>query len=297
MLTREIKNLDNDIDPILMKKKMAVCMNKICIFAKNPNTYFLKKLRGLVGYHFELFNPWETLPDFDLFSQILIRTTGVYGNDRDLELLENVPDKKLLNNLSVLKMFRGKDTQYEYFKKTAIPHIPWLVLLNSSSSQRENFLKSFGPHKSFLIKPLRGQGGWGIEVLKGEHLEDWWRQQDEKGDLSYLIQPYVEKALECRVFFIKENFQLALERMPVKGVAANFTQDGEARPIEVPGELSKIVTKIIQDTGMSYGAMDCLFYEGQWIVLEVNAVPGIEQLEKVTGLDIAGEFARRLLTP
>ena len=271
-------------------------MNKICIFAKNPETYFLRRLRDLLGKRLEFFNPWmdQVLPQD--CSMVLVRTTGVYGDDRDLELLQKLSHLKILNNYPSLELFRSKDNQYRYFEKQSIPHLPWLDLSQNNLREVEDFFSALKEEK-ILVKPLRGQGGWGIEVFDRNGFTLWWEERIKKQDYSYLMQPYIEKAHECRVFFMKDDFFVSLKRIPQDKVAANFTQEGEAYLCETPETLKEIIRHLIKETGLSYGALDCLFYQNQWIVLEVNAAPGVEQLEKVSGLPIIEEFIQRLLTP
>ncbi len=278
-----------------MKNRDTVFMNKICIFAKNPNTYFLKRLREVLGKRLEFFNPWGSDVLGKSYEKVLVRTTGVYGDDRDLKLLEGRPG--IINNLASLKLFRSKDSQYRYFEKQSIPHLRWFNLSETSLDKGEEFLNSFPEEVEFLVKPLRGQGGWGIQVMTKGEFPFWWKTQSDKNDLSYLVQPYLKNARECRVFFIQNDFFVSLERTPTQSVAANFTQEGNAHLCETPLELKQIVHKLMADTGLVYGALDCLWDGSGWIILEVNVAPGIEQLEKVSGLDIIREFIKRLLTP
>jgi glutathione synthase/RimK-type ligase-like ATP-grasp enzyme len=270
-------------------------MNKICILTKNPQTYFIKRLRGLLGEELHCLNPWENEGVLSSFEQILVRTTGVYGSDLDLELLSQLDHQKIVNNLSSLKVFRGKDTQYDFFQASHIPLLSWMKIEGKSSQELKYFLHGL-KESSLLVKPLRGQGGWGIKVLHKDEVERWWDGQNQIGDFSYLAQPYIHRPFECRCFFILDDFHLSLKRIPSNGVSANFTQEGMAEMMDTPNELLEVWSKIRSLTGIKYGAMDCIWVDGQWVVLEVNAVPGIEQLEKVSGVDVAQEILNRLLT-
>ena len=118
-----------------------------------------------------------------------------------------------------------------------------------------------------------------------------WHQVSE--DREYLLQPYLEDHQEIRIFFMGESF-VALKRLK-QGVAANFRQDGQAQMIMVPSELAQIVEVINRDLGLIYGACDFLICQGRPYLLEMNLVPGIEQLEEVSGRNIAGELLATLL--
>lgn len=242
-------------------------MNKLCVVNRNQKTYFMKRLMEEVG-NVVLWDPWESssLPSADHF---LLRTTGVYGDDRDLNLLKACK-KSVINPVSGHELLRDKAHQFQFLEKKGFHLIPWRTL-----DQRDDFL----PEK-VLIKPIRGQGGWGIRTMGRKEFLKW---ESETSDRSWIIQPFLENVRELRLFFCGDE-EFLLER---KGeVAANFTQGGKAVLIPVPPALSELGEEIRLITDLSYGSIDLFEYEGQHLILEINPVPGIEQLEQVTGQNI-----------
>lgn len=260
-----------------MKKVRAVFMNNLCIVAKNEETYFIKRLSDEATQEIIFFNPWsrQTLPEASAY---LIRTSGIYGDDQDLEILETISEKKCFNSLRTLKMFRDKVTQFQFFAQLGIPCIPWCDLRIQ--------LPQVDPNQSYLVKPVRGQGGWGIQILEGHSVEGWMQEQRLKNDLSYVLQPFLQNRNEYRYFFIGDK-TITLKRLPQKNVMANFTQGGEAELSSLSVEVETMLKKLIKASGAYYGAID-LFVQGPEVhILELNVVPGIEQLEKVSGENIA----------
>ncbi len=242
-------------------------MNKLCVLARNPNTYFTKRLTEEVGI--EIYDPWSrsALPPSENY---LVRTSGVYGDDRDLELLRNSPCN-IINPVESHDILRDKIKQFHFLEKKGFHVIPWKPL-----DLRGDFL----PEK-ILIKPVRGQGGWGIRVMDQKSFLDW---EKETVDRSWLVQPYLENVKEFRLFYCG-NEEILLRR--TGAVAANFTQGGAAEVVSIPKALSEFGEEIRMVTGTFYGAID--FFEtpeGQHLILEINPVPGIEQLEKVSGENI-----------
>ncbi len=243
-------------------------MNKLCVVTRNRETYFMKRLTEEVG-EFSVWNPWEDKP-LPVASTYLVRTTGVYGDDRDLDLLR-ISKEVIINPVSTHELLRDKAVQFRFLEKKGFHVIPWKKL-----DERGDFLPS-----KVLIKPVRGQGGWGIRVMDQKSFLEW---EKTTTDRSWIVQPYLENVKEFRLFFCGDE-EILLER--TGGVAANFTQGGEARLVPIPAGLSEMGEEIRMITGAGYGAVD--FFEtasGEHLILEINPVPGVEQLEKVTGHNI-----------
>ncbi len=261
-------------------------MNKLVILTKNPQTYFIKRLIQEVGDSgVQLFNPWADIimPEGDRY---VIRTTGIYKNDLDLMMIQGLPQDKVINPLPALKRFRSKSSQYSWFDEEGIPSLHWLPLKGTDLITIEKFFRLY---PECVVKPLVGQGGWGIEALTWESFQGWWKKRKGK-DEDWLIQPLVRGARELRHFFIKGEFALTLERKALTGIAANFQKQGGATVVELPAEIKDEVNRLIEKSGALYGAIDLFIDNGRLRILELNTVPGIEQLEQVSGVNIIGKL-------
>lgn len=254
-------------------------MNTITVVAKNKNTYFIKRLIEEVGDGVSLFDPWS---DYQLpeARNYLVRTTGVYGNDLDLLFLKSLPETKVKNPLNVLERFRCKRTQSLWFEENNISCLPWIGV-NESEITIEKFFRLY---PEAIVKPLRGQGGWGIEGLTWDHFKFWKKKKGN--DLDYLLQPFIKNATEYRYFFIKNVDPIVLERKAKGGIAANFQKSGEAKLSNIPSIFSPLAQDLVSKSAAIYGAIDLLVHNDQAYVLELNAVPGIEQLEKISGINV-----------
>lgn len=243
-------------------------MNKLCVFSRNQETYFMKRLSEEVG-DVLVFDPWKdsALPQA---SSYLIRTPGVYGDDRDLDLLKN-SQSPVINPVPTHELLRDKDRQFRFLDRRGFHLIDWAMLDDR---------KGFSLPEKILIKPVRGQGGWGIRVMDRSEFSEW---EKTTSDRSWIIQPFLENLREFRLFFCGHE-EILLEREG--GVAANFRQGGKARVVSLPPELSELGEEIRDVTGARYGAID-LFADGdRYLILEINPVPGIEQLEQLTKVNI-----------
>jgi len=95
-----------------------------------------------------------------------------------------------------------------------------------------------------------------------------------------------------RCFFIKDDLKITLERKSKTSIDANFKKQGNASLVELPTHLVSVIEKIIDLSGLYYGAIDLLVEGDEIYFLDINAVPGIEQLEAVSHQNIM----RKLLT-
>jgi glutathione synthase/RimK-type ligase-like ATP-grasp enzyme len=261
-------------------------MNKICILARNFETYFIKRLSEEIGNERLIrFNPWLEARPEQVVNQVLVRSSGVYGSDRDLAWLSGQSDKNIINPLWSLTCFRQKSTQYGFLADHEFCHLPWMSFEQASEEKAQEMSRDTGARK-VLVKPDRGQGGWGQKVLLNREVATWKKQKIAVNDTSYLFQPYLEGYQEYRVFFIRDQLQIVLKRRSLTGGPANFAQAGEAELALLPDAILPEVKRLIARSQAYYGAIDLLIGTNNYYFLELNVVPGIEQLEAVSGVNI-----------
>lgn len=252
-------------------------MNKYCVIARNVKTYFIKRLSEEVGESLVYFNPWsqDILPSASVY---LFRSSAVYGDDQDLKSLASVPSSaKIINPPASLSSFRDKLHQYSRSLGQPFQSIPWINLQGAHLAEAEKFIQL---HGDVVVKPHRGQQGWGVEKLDRHRLQAWW---ERRSDDEYLLQKFISGE-EYRLFFIKDSFFLL--RRSGDGGVANFALGGEAELALIPPQLREMGRVCIKNSGALYGAIDLIYSKGEYHFLELNLSPGIEQLEKVTGENI-----------
>lgn len=259
-------------------------MNQIGLLTKTRGTYFIQRLIEEVRNTNVLFlDPWSEGPVQET-EVVLVRTSAVYGDDRDLLAMRSLRHGRLINSYQAHTVLRTKLLQYEYFERFGFPSLPFINA--QSSGDLERFISAHPG--TYLIKPHRGQGGWGIRTLSAPDLRVWF---DTATDREYLVQPYQADAQELRLFFIKD-WVLTLERRrPEGGAAANFRQEGAARIVPTPPLLLQELRRLRDQQQLHYGAMDVLMTKAGPAILEMNLAPGVEQLERISGENIL----RRLL--
>jgi len=227
-------------------------MNKICVIAKNKNTYFINRIREELQGDVAIFDPWSDL-ELPVAETYICRTTGIYHSDLDLLILESLPPKKVINPVQVLKRFRSKVSQWLWFEENNLPCLPWLSL---KSEELITVLKFTRLYPEVVVKPNVGQGGWGVEGLNEGNIEAWIKKKKKAGDLDYLVQPLVKDAEEYRYFFMSGEEPIVFKRKALSGIAANFQRQGVAELTTFPEKFQAEMDRLIEISEASYGAID-----------------------------------------
>jgi glutathione synthase/RimK-type ligase-like ATP-grasp enzyme len=265
-------------------------MYKICVVARNFQTYFIQRLISVVGQGNVLLSDPRNLAELPVADFYFVRTTGIYRNDRDLELLEKLsPGSTIINPLASLKIFRDKPTQYSWLQKNSFSVVPWLKLRGKAWEEVRDCFETFHCEE-VVVKPLAGQGGWGVKKLDERELQSWWQERRDREDEDYLAQPFVKKA-EYRVFFLPSGKRWVLRRIGDE-LAANFAQGGKAEEASLPFHAKAEVERLIESSGTLYGAIDLFVDPDSVFFLELNTAPGMEQLEQVTRGNIMLELLK-----
>jgi len=259
-------------------------MNKLIILAKNPNTYFIKRLRQ--EWDGDLIVTHEFSATFD--NVILVRNPGIYRDDSDLAFL-NKSYSKVINTVPMLWLTRSKWDQYNKLIIPGLSFPPTLDLRLATEDEIKSFSEGLGA-RAYCLKPHYGQGGWGVRVCeKG----DLFKTVQDLQDREFILQPYVEHSEERRCVFFGSDYYFMKK---IKGgYLGNHAQGAEAERLALDDEFLKRVQPFIREHQLFYGAFDYLVTDkGEYHLLELNLVPGTEQLESVHGTKVMEKFSREI---
>lgn len=150
-----------------------------------------------------------------------------------------------------------------------------------------------------IIKPT--DGSWGRFVSLAKSVEDLetviLHRQAMESDLHiYLVQEYVEKpGRDIRVTVVGERAVAAIYRIVSTDWRTNTARGGRAEPVKIDPELEDIAVKASKAVGTYYSGVDVVESKRGYMVLEVNGVPEFKNVQRVTGVDVAGEIARLVI--
>ena len=114
---------------------------------------------------------------------------------------------------------------------------------------------------------------------------------------DYVIQPFIAEAngVDLRVLVVGAEAVAAMKRSAPPGeFRANIHKGASGEAVTLPDEYTRLAIAAASALELEIAGVDLLQTNEGPIVLEVNPSPGFEELESVTGTDIAGaiiEFA------
>jgi ribosomal protein S6--L-glutamate ligase len=116
---------------------------------------------------------------------------------------------------------------------------------------------------------------------------------------NFLVQEFVREAngRDIRCLVVGGKVVAAMERAAVDGdCRANLHRGGTGSPARLSGEERRTALRATRILGLGIAGVDLLRSDRGPLVLEVNASPGLEGIEKVTGVDVADIVIRHVET-
>jgi len=150
-----------------------------------------------------------------------------------------------------------------------------------------------------IIKPIFGSMGHGLVRVSDPDVAFRVTKSLEQLRSVFYVQRAVDHGgRDIRVFIVGGRVIGAIERRAPAGEwRTNIARGGAARAFELPPEWERLALAAAAAMGAEYAGVDLLpSREGPVFVLEVNAIPGWEGLQRATGLDVAGTVVEHLIS-
>ncbi|EQC46415.1 putative glutathione synthetase, ATP-binding domain protein [Bacteriovorax sp. BSW11_IV] len=230
--------------------------------------------------------------DFSEHDFIINRVTGITYDDEDLVRLREIQKRTkttICNTPNATLSFRDKSKQYNFLLNQGVntPQTLGLWEFNFNNPQL---------NPPYIIKPLRGNKGIGVEYFETlAELKNFHMEKLAIEDLRYIVQPYIQKQSELRLFMINGELIGALEK-DVQDKVCNASRV-ECRFIErsnLDEKLIAISIAITKASELFYTGIDVMVFNEQYIFLEMNTSPGFMEFEKYSGINIAKKILKNL---
>lgn len=224
------------------------------------------------------------------------RTTGIQFDDFDILLSKHYESMnfRVTNPLECLSNFRSKDLQTLFFLNSQLPTIPTFIYRGLLNENIISQLKNFSKSQKYILKMNRGNGGIGvnyIESLKSllSLLETFHALKDQK----LLIQPYINHKIEWRLFMIKSKCVAVIQKSIKEEDFRGNSKKSTARFVKrIPTKLVDMAIKCMEKSKLDYAGIDIMLDEdnNEYTICEINSIPGFEQVENLSSLNIAKEL-------
>lgn len=165
-----------------------------------------------------------------------------------------------------------------------IPH----TIFSRESAEIDDLIEKTGTPA--IIKLAKGTQGKGVVIAETRKAAKSVMQAFYVLDTSILLQEYVEESdgADIRAFVVGNKVVASMRRQSLDDdFRSNLHQGGEGTAVKLTDEQSKIAIRAAKAMGLQICGVDFILSNRGPLVLEVNANPGLEGIERVTGRNVA----------
>jgi len=144
-----------------------------------------------------------------------------------------------------------------------------------------------------IVKLLEGTQGIGVILAESKKVATSVIEAFLKLDAAMLVQEFIKEAkgADIRAFVIDGQVVGAMKRQAKEGeFRSNLHRGGTAELIQLSPEERSTAIKAAKKLGLGIAGVDLLQSDRGPLVMEVNSSPGLEGIQKATGIDIAGKI-------
>ncbi len=144
-----------------------------------------------------------------------------------------------------------------------------------------------------VIKLLEGTQGLGVVLTESKNAAESVIDAFNQLRARIIVQEFIKEAggADIRAFVVDGKVVGAMKRRAKKGeFRSNLHRGGSARVIELTPEENAAAIKATSVLGLGIAGVDMLQSARGPLIMEVNASPGLEGIEKATGTNIADKI-------
>jgi ribosomal protein S6--L-glutamate ligase len=150
--------------------------------------------------------------------------------------------------------------------------------------------------EQIVYKPIIGSLGFGSMKFSDPDMAFNAYKRLENLDQPLYVQEYFQKIdRDIRAFVVGEDVVAAVSRTPKAGEwKTNMAQGGKSKAAELSGELEELALHAVESLNLIYAGVDMAETERGLVLLEANASPSWQGLQKATGIDIADQIVQHV---
>ena len=287
---------------------------KIVMMARNPDLYSHKRLveaaqaRGheidivntlrcymnIASRRPEVYYNGEKLPNYDAVIPRIGASVTFYGLAvlRQFEMQGVYP----LNESVGIGRSRDKLRSMQLLARDGIG-LP-VTTFAHDPKQTEEVLRLAGG-APMVIKLLEGTQGIGVVLADTDRSPKWVIEAFRGAGVNILVQEFIKEAggTDIRALVVGGKVIAAMKRTGAEGeFRSNLHRGGSAQAIRISPEERSTAIRSAKAMGLNVCGVDMLRANHGPVVMEVNSSPGLEGVEKATGIDVAGKIIEHLET-
>lgn len=280
---------------------------KIAMMARNPNLYSHQRLKEAAesrGHEMHIVNTLRC------YMNIASRRPEIYYNGEKLEgfdaVIPRIGASVTFYGLAVLRQFemmgvfpvnesvaigrsRDKLRSMQLLARDGIG-LPVTTFAHDPKVADEVVRLAGGT--PVVIKLLEGTQGLGVVLADTDRSAKSVIEAFRATNTNILVQEFIKEAggTDIRAIVVGGKVIAAMKRSGAEGeFRSNLHRGGSAEIIKLSPEERSTAVRAAKSMGLAVCGVDMLRANHGPVVMEVNSSPGLEGVEKATGLDIAGK--------
>jgi len=227
----------------------------------------------------------QDLSGFD----VVIPRIGIIGIDYALLVLQQFESMGIpvLNSTASLNYTKNKFQALQILCKADIT-VPDTIMTHDSQ-EIPRVIKKLGG-LPVILKLFRGSQGKGVIMCENISAVDSILTAVWALGYDILLQKYIKdsRGEDIRMLVLNNEIIATMKRTPSKNeFRSNIHQGGSVKKVTVSSEEIQLAIKASKVLGLSLAGVDIMRTKKGPLVIEVNASPGFEGLEKLTRINIA----------
>jgi ribosomal protein S6--L-glutamate ligase len=148
-----------------------------------------------------------------------------------------------------------------------------------------------------VVKLLQGTQGIGVVLAESAVAASSVIEAFHGLEQNILIQKFIKEArgADIRAFVIGRQVVAAMKRQASRGeFRSNIHRGGTARKIRLGPEARRTALAAARALGLTVAGVDLIESDEGPMVMEVNSSPGLEGIQKTTGVDVGGAIVEHI---
>jgi ribosomal protein S6--L-glutamate ligase len=245
----------------------------------------------MVGGKFSILHHGEPLERPDVVIPRIGTSVTEYGMSvvKQFELM-GIP---VLNNRRAIALSRDKLRAAQFMASAGLATPPTVALRDPAGL--EVLVEQMGG-PPVIVKPVRGTQGVGVMLM--ESVESIRAISETMWGLgqNFVMQKFIAEARgrDIRAFVVGRKVVAAMRRVShPTDFRANIHRGGRGEPLKLPRAYAQLAIKASTQMGLEVAGVDLLETKKGPLLLEVNSSPGLEGIERYTGIDVATTIIQR----
>lgn len=200
-----------------------------------------------------------------------------------------------VNGAQAIERSRDKLRALQLLAGQGVP-VPRTVLARGSGDLAA-FVEQVGGLPA-ILKLIRGTQGVGVMIAHSKaEVESILSTLQDLGQET-LLQEFVaeSRGRDVRALVVGGRVVAAMRREARAGFRSNLHRGGEGSALELPPEFAAVAVRAAAVLGLEVAGVDLLEARSGPKVMEINSSPGLEGVERATGVDVAAAIVARART-